>query len=449
MRRDCCNIRSLVDSVGSFSSISWTDTSLALLLSLFCGHTALAQVSAPPDLNAIKSDLAAQKAQLKRDESELEQESIKLDQTQMLLDQQMRKLRGRGTDGTSPSPPSESVPATTTNEQTSIQGPTPSQKQTKIVLQTDTALSNAGGVLTPRGHIVVDPSLEYDYYSQNQLDVNGFTIIPGLTLGNIYIARNQQNVGTLAITTRWGVTNRLELNVKVPLVAAYGITTTQAVGPDAIALTPGANNVNIGDIQVGASYQFNRDDTGWPVFIGNLLLKTATGVSPYEVPIYTVNDPNGQYLQGIAKKMPTGTGFYALEPSVTILYPTDPGVIFGNLQYVHNFGATFDLRNPGGGASTRTSLKAGDAVAATFGFGFSLNQHTSMTLSYQQEHVFGASEDGTAIKGSAYDFGTFNFGIGYQISRNTSINLGVGVGAGPNAPVARILLEVPISFNVL
>ena len=78
-----------------------------------------------------------------------------------------------------------------------------------------------------------------------------------------------------------------------------------------------------------------------------------------------------------------------------------------------------------------------------------MNQHTSLTLSYQQEHVFGASENGAAIKGSAYDFGTFNFGIGYQVNRRTSVNLGVGIGAGPYARVAKILLEVPITFNAL
>ncbi len=424
-------------------------TGVAVAAVIFCGGNASALSSSNDKLMALQSEITAQKASLQREELELEQQALKLDQTQILLDQQMGLLHGRGNSAGTP-PPVQTVASTPApDDATSITGPTPSQQQAKVILQTDSALSNAGGVLTPRGDIVIDPSLEYDYYSQNQLAVNGFTIIPGVTLGNIYIARVQQNIATLALTTRWGITDRLELNLKIPVVAAYGITTTQAVGPDAVALTPSANNVNIGDIQLGASYQFNRDDTGWPIFIGNLLFKTTTGVSPYTVPIFTANDPNGQYLQGIQRKLPTGTGFYALEPSLTILYPTDPGVLFANLQYVRNFGATVDLRSPGGGPSVRTDLKAGDAVAATFGFGFALNANTSMTLSYQQEHVFGASENGTPIKGSAYDFGTFNFGIGYQVNRMTSINLGVGIGAGPNAPVAKILIEVPVKFNVL
>jgi hypothetical protein len=70
-----------------------------------------------------------------------------------------------------------------------------------------------------------------------------------------------------------------------------------------------------------------------------------------------------------------------------------------------------------------------------------------MTFSYEQEHVFGAAIDNESVRGSNYDFGTFNFGVGYQINRRTSVNLGVGIGAGPNAPVAKILVEVPMRFN--
>lgn len=426
--------------------------SSTMIFALLGVHSARAQSHDNKNLETLKASIEVQKLKIRQAEIEIQKEADQLDQTEALLDRQLQTLRGRGTGGAVAAASEDGGKNTTgaaPEPSTSIQGPTPSDKQTKAILQTDTALSSAGGILTPRGHIVIDPSIEYDYYAQNQLMVNGFTIIPGVTLGNIYIARVQQNIATMALTTRWGITNRLEVNVKIPFVAEYSVTTTQAVGPDAVALTPGANNVNIGDIQVGASYQFNRGDAGWPIFVGNIIFKTTTGISPYDVPIYTINDPNGQYLEGIQRKMPTGTGFYALEPSVTVLYPTDPGVLFANLQYIHNFGATFDLKNPGGGAAIRTDLNPGDAVAATFGFGFALNENTSMTLSYEQEHVFGATQDGVPIKGSAYDFGTFNFGIGYQFNRRTSVNLGVGVGVGQNAPDAKILLEVPIRFNLM
>ena len=59
-------------------------------------------------------------------------------------------------------------------------------------------------------------------------------------------------------------------------------------------------------------------------------------MSPFNVPIITLNDPNGQFLSGTPKRLATGTGFYAATPSVTVLLPTAPGVLFANLQDQHN-----------------------------------------------------------------------------------------------------------------
>ena len=50
--------------------------------------------------------------------------------------------------------------------------------------------------------------------------------------------------------------------------------------------------------------------------------------------------------------------------------------------------------------------------------------------------------------GLALFVGTFNFGLGYQISQSTRLNLSVGIGAGPNTPVAKVLLEVPYKFSL-
>ena len=258
---------------------------------------------------------------------QLEQQSLELDQQQHLLDSELAKLQGRGTSAPQPIPPPTNeaaaqtpafdttadeppaAPTSVAGQQQQQQQQQNQQQQTKVILQTATALPNSGGVLTPAGKFIIDPSIEYDYWSQNQLQLNGFTIIPGITFGNIFIARVEQNFLTAALTVRYGITDRLEVNLKVPLVAGYGTFTAQSAGPTAQPINVSAENVNIGDIQFGASYQFNSGDNGWPVFIGNLLFKTATGVSPYSVPIYTVYDANGQFLGGIAKKLPTGTGF--------------------------------------------------------------------------------------------------------------------------------------------
>jgi hypothetical protein len=443
------------------------------------------------DLRQLRAAIRKELADLKKREQKLRQEFLRLDQKSQLLDEQLHKLRaaGVGPGGTNPSaaapgvippvgaegspkpaaatevaqtsaPPAAAQPAPqggaaasaappAAGESAPISGPSAEEQQARQVVVTAPTLSTIGGILTPKGEIVIDPSIEYDYWAQNQLGVNGFQIIPGITFGNVIAARFEQNITTAAVTVRGGVTDRLELNAKIPYV--YNAGSTNDLIPSGVTAqlrSVSANGVAFGDIQFGASYQFNSGENGWPIFVGNFLFKTVTGISPFEVPIITVNNPNGQFLEGTPQKLATGTGFYALTPSLTLLLPTPPGVLFANLQFQHNLARTQRVQNPAGGPATPVNLQPGESPAITFGIGFALNDRAALTLSYQQTHVFTAYENGQAIAGSPYSYGTFNFGLGYQISQSTRLNFSVGIGAGPNTPAAKVLLELPYRFSL-
>ena len=159
--------------------------------------------------------------------------------------------------------------------------------------------------------------------------MNGFQIIPGITFGNIFVNRVEQNIGTAAVTIRAGITDRLEANVKIPYVVNYGSTNSLIPLTDqAQNLGVNASNANLGDIQFGASYQINAGQTGWPIFVGNFLFKTITGVSPFELPIVTEQRPRapgtGNTSRAPPRSLPLGTGFYSLEPSLTVLHRWHP-----------------------------------------------------------------------------------------------------------------------------
>jgi hypothetical protein len=356
------------------------------------------------DLKQLRAEIQKELADLKKREQKLRQEFLRLDQKSQLLDEQLRKLRATGTGpGNAASPPAAGnavpaapnnatpsatananppvepgnevaqnpTPATTTTaatppaggEAAPITGPSAEQQQARQVVETAPTLSTVGGVLTPKGQIVIDPSIEYDYWAQNQLGVNGFQIIPGITFGNIFVTRFEQNITTAAVTLRGGVTDRLELNAKIPYVYNTGSTSSVIpVGTNATLLSLGANGIGIGDIQFGASYQFNSGENGWPIFVGNFLFKTATGTSPFDVPIVTENQntPVSMFLAGTPTKLATGTGFYEVEPSVTVLLPTAPGVLFANLQDMHNIARTRGLSTHAV-CRTRAEIDAGGA----------------------------------------------------------------------------------------
>ncbi len=440
------------------------------------------------DIDQLRASLQQEITSLRQQEQLVHQQLLMLDHKSRLLDRQLQSLRGTGTSpsasrrrpgnrttttaqaaalpavpaaSSAEAPPEPAAAASSAEaatprpaaaakgESASIKGPSAEEQQARRVLESTPTLSNTGGVLTPRGQFIIDPSIEYDYWSQNQLGVNGFQIIPGITFGNIFVNRVEQNIATAAVTVRAGVTDRLELNLKVPYV--YNETDTNSLiplGASAQSLSVSASNQDIGDIQFGASYQINSGNGGWPVFVANFLYKSDTGVGPFDVPVYTPTDPNGQFLRGVQKRTATGTGFNTFQPNLTVLYPTAPGIFFGNLLFIGSLGRDVEIPDSGGGPPTRTRLTPGIGLALTFGFGFALNDRASMTLSYQQQHVFDASQEGHAIPGSAYSFGTFNFGLGYALSERTTVNASVGIGVGPNAPAARLLLEVPYRFSL-
>ncbi|MBV8934808.1 MAG: hypothetical protein JO095_03260, partial [Alphaproteobacteria bacterium] len=190
------------------------------------------------DLKQLRASIQKELADLKKREQKLHQEFLRLDQKSQLLDEQLRKLRAAGAAApvvatptpaaaaipsrqaptevaqtNAPSPAAQPAPETSApaasppaeGESAPITGPSAEEQQARQVVETAPTLSSVGGVLTPKGQIVIDPSIEYDYWSQNQLGVNGFQIIPGITFGNIFVTRFEQNITTAAATIRGGV----------------------------------------------------------------------------------------------------------------------------------------------------------------------------------------------------------------------------------------------------
>ena len=323
-------------------------------------------------------------------------------------------------------------------------------KKTQLMLQTSSALSSSGGVLTPKGKLIIDPSINYSYYDTSQVNVNGFTIIPGITFGNININKNFEHLYTGQLTFRYGLTNKSDIYVRVPFDAGYDTTVTSPVlvGQTVAPLVVSSHAFNLGDIQFGGSYQINHGTGDIPTFVTNLNFKTITGISPFAVPIFTATSPNGTFLEGIDTKLATGTGFYQLQPSLTMLYPSSPVILFANVKYVYNFARTVGIQSLSGGAPTRARLRPGNGIGIAFGMGFSLNNKTSFSIGYEQDQYFNQTENGTGIKGTSFDEGAFDFGLGYRISKRVNVDVGVGIGVGPNSPAAQIVVRLPVSFNL-
>jgi hypothetical protein len=419
----------------------------------------------PEGLSAIQRALERQQQLLSAQERRIAEQERRLQAQQRQIEQQSRELQVlRGASPAAPppraaqpvAPPASAAAPPAAAAATAATAPigaaaaqAQQRREEQRVIATDPGLARTGGVLTPRGTVSLEPSVEYSYTSQNRAVVSGFTIIPGITFGSVDIREVQRRTVTAALTGRIGVTDRLELNVRIPYVHRFDTVTTQPADTDASPITVDPTGTGLGDIEFGGSYQINDGREGWPVFIGNLRIKSITGRSPFEVPIFTVNDePEGRFLRGLERELPTGTGFWAVEPGVTVVYPTDPAVLFASARYIWNAARTVNLPSTTGGAPTRANLDPGDGIGLNFGIGLALNETTSFSMGYEHVHALTSRIEGRNVRGSSYDAGTFNFGLSHRVSERVSLNLGFGVGVTETAPDLRVILRVPIRLQL-
>lgn len=303
------------------------------------------------------------------------------------------------------------------------------------------------GVLTPKGQFSFETGLQYSYSSSNRVSLVGYTIIPAITIGLIDVREVRRNTTIANFTGRWGVTNRMELEAKVPYVYRSDDQLTRPLnigaGRDELFTSTGQG---IGDVEATARYQFNETSVDKPVYIGSLRFKSRTGKDPFEVLTDTSQAPE-LITNRIETELPTGSGFYTLQPGVTVLYPTDPAVFFGGLNYQYNFSRSGVTMNTTQGQVDIGEVDPGDVIGYNFGMGLALNEKSSFSLGYDGASVGKTKINGSdAINASRIQLGTLLLGYSQRVTPATSVGLTVGVGVTRDTPDVTLGLRVPMSF---
>ena len=297
------------------------------------------------------------------------------------------------------------------------------------------------GVLTPPGKWVLKPVLEYTYSTSTRVSVIGFEIFPALLLGVLDIQTANRTSFVGALTARYGVTRRFELEAKVPYVwrdeTLQGREFLQAsFGTDTFS----ESGNGLGDIELAARYQFNQGGIDQPYYIGTLRVKTRTGKDQFEVE----RSPDLPRGSGRFLELPTGTGFYGIRPELTVLYPTDPVVFFGGVNYLWNL-PRHNVTDRAG--QDFGDIDPGDAFGFNFGMGLALNERASFSIGYEHT-IYGK----TTINGQTppseltTQIGILQLGYSYKLKQNTNLNLSLGIGATEDAPDVQINLRLPMLF---
>lgn len=301
------------------------------------------------------------------------------------------------------------------------------------------------GVLTPHGRFVLEPSLQYSYSSTNRVALVGYTIIPAIVIGVIDVREVKRNTFTGTLTGRYGVTNRFELEARIPYVYRADSTVGREVLDGAASDTVfDASGQGIGDVELSARLQFNDGGADSPYFIGGLRVKSRTGKDPFEV-------QTSSTIQGIRDalqtELPTGSGFYGLQPSLTVLYPSDPAVFFGSVSYLYSFGRNNVVRNTTSGPEALGSVKPGGVFGFNFGMGLALNERSSFSIGYDHSSVGKTLQNGQPTPGAVQvQLGTLLMGYAYRLSPQRSFSLSLGAGLTRDTPDVTLTLRVPVMF---
>jgi hypothetical protein len=284
-------------------------------------------------------------------------------------------------------------------------------------------------VLTPEGTLVIQPSFEYSHSSVNRVALEGFTIIPAITIGAIDVRRVNRDALIAGLAFRYGLTPRLEVEFELPYVWRRDSAATRPleVGftEDKITNIEGSG---FGDLEARLRYQVNRGADDWSFIVTDLRIKSDTGRGPFDVSV----DP----VTGLQRELPTGSGFWAIEPGVTAIFPSDPAVFFARGSYMWTIG-----RETG----SFGRIDPGDVLGFSFGMGFAINEKASFSLGYDHSIVGKTTQDGGDVPGSeVMHLGSLLLGASFRHDRNRTFHISLAAGLTDDATDVRINLRYPI-----
>lgn len=320
---------------------------------------------------------------------------------------------------------------------TSITGPTEPRDEVQRRSEAIASIEQ-GGVLTQKGSLVVEPSVQFSQSSVNRFFFSGLEVVETVLVGQIEATDSDRDSVIGRLTGRYGITNRSELEIVVPYVYRDDRITRQIVSANNQTISRSVDGHGIGDIEASARYQINSGNDSWPIFIASTRYKSTTGRGPFDV---------SRDALGLETELATGSGFHGIEPGITALFASDPAVFFASASYLFHLGRDVDT-TIGGNQIGR--VDPGDVVNVAFGMGFGINENTSFSLGYKHAFVQRTTTqiNGADVSSETLDVGAALLGFGYRINDAVSVNLGLEIGATQDAPDIVATFRVPIRFNL-
>ena len=396
-----------------------------------------------PDLASIKQQLDEQSRELAEQQRQLAADLKKLETHKRALDDSQRRLESlRRQLGMAPN--EQQVASADLAVLSGGQSSASSQDIGTVDVGT---LFAQPTILTPQGTLVFEPSLQYAFSSSDRVSIVGYSILPALVIGLIDVRSVKRSTWIASAGLRYGLTNRLEIEAKLPYVYRNDDTISRPLNLNSAAAERlfSADGNGLGDIELAARYQLNLPKGNDPFYVAGLRLKTRTGKDPFEVEYLEASSP--QNFGTFQKELPTGSGFYSLQPSLSAVLPTDPAVFFGGINYQWNIKRDINKPLNGIASSFVGEVDPGDAVGINFGMGLGLNERSSFSIGYEHAWIGKTTTGGTVTEGTT-DLQTASLllGYSYRLSKRASLSLSIGAGLTDDSPDTQFTFRMPYTF---
>ena len=429
-----------------FGGLGSSLLAIGIVLSATQAHAQTRPVAKPgsaADVAALRNELNEARALLAEQNRQIAEQKQRLD----LMEQRLSGLVAVAQPGAPPPPPA--IAANEAGAPIRVGEPPADSDRAPTVA----VLDQQGSVVTRKGQLIAELGLDYTRADRNRAIFRGVELIQSVLVGVFDINESRQDILTASGSLRYGLTDRLEIGVRVPFIyRSDKLVTVPIAGStnndDARTIDNSVRGSGLGDVEVTARYQLNNGGHNTPFLIANLQAVIPTGRDPFSVR----RDSNGS-----AEEVSTGAGFWGVTPSITAILPSEPAVLFGTLGYTFNFARNVDTLIP---PVQIDRIEPGDQVNISAGVGLALNERTSLNFGYNHAWSFGTrtivrglNSQSTAPVGEPFStksrdlqIGRFLFGVSHRFSDALQLNWTVEVGATQDAPDVRTALRIPFVF---
>lgn len=428
------------------------------LLSVAYGQAAFAQATSAPtpgspapaaqfqplsplEVSQLRQLVLQQQTRLDNQEREL------LRQRQQLVNQS-EALRAAGLGNAPPLPTAAPPnPAMAQNQQTPAQAarpqlipPAPAPTQTasaeadrpRSERQADQLLLDAGGVLLPRWKWQIEPGLDWTHISSDRVNISGYTVFNSIVIGTIRVDDVTRDIGSFALSGRVGLPRRTQLDLRVPY--QYRVDReTLGVGTADLRdqYTEGGH---LGDIEATASWQPLIARGAIPATILRLRARFPTGESAFEIE----RIPTGAGGQTKLVRPPSGSGHYVLEPGFTVVWRSDPLVLF--MGAARSFPIERDFPVFG-------NIEPGPVTSFFAGINLAVNERSSINISFSNQLTASTKQNGLKLIGTPSNDARLSIGGSFGLSETKSVSMSLQMGLTDQSPAYAISFGVPMSIG--